>query len=318
MFTNFFNGKYRVERSILIEKPVKDVFQTVLNLKSWNSWSPWILHEPNTPIEYSSDVTKEGSFYIWNGKLVGEGKLTHQKIVKNQVINQKLEFIRPFRSVCKVGWVFEEQKKNTTKTTWIMEGKMPFLFRLFIPKMKVEIAKDYEFGLAMLSGKVNPKAEFPVISFVTEQRFFNTQQYLVHSYQGNLKTMAQEMPTAIDKLEKHIKKSSFEVAGALTTIYYKVNSKTGDVVCDFALPVAGSGALGGYSLKTLPKQKYFQTNLKGNYHFLEMAWRQAFNHVKMKKLKRSIKKPCFEVYPNDPRKLKNTNNYLTEIYIPIQ
>jgi effector-binding domain-containing protein len=316
MLKNFFNGRYFIERSTVIEKPAKVVFQKIRDLKTWNSWSPWVLHEPDIKMEFSKNSEKEGGSYQWDGKLIGAGKVTHEKLIEHSAIEQKIEFFKPFKSVCKIGWRFVEQGKNKTQVSWSMEGKMPFLFRFMIPKMKKEIGADYEFGLTLLKGELDPKAHSPKISFTSESHL-ESQKFLVTPYKGNLKELPKEMHSAYSNLMKYIEKSGFQMIKGVC-IYYKVNPKTGAVICDFALQVEGEGDAGEFALKTLPAQKYFQTTLKGDYSFLGIAWGQAFTHLKMIKKNFDWKKPSLEVYVKDPRTIKNPNDYLTDLYVPIK
>ena len=318
MIKNFVYGKYTVKKSIVIEKSATVVFQKVLDLKSWNDWSPWLLHEPDASVEYSKDVKKEGGYYTWSGKIIGAGKITHVKIIKNKTIEQKIEFFKPFRSVSKILWEFDEEKGGI-KTSWSMEGKMPFLFRFMIPKMTVEIGKDYELGLAMLNGKINPKAQYPRISFMQDPVSLKAKKYLIKSYRGNLKNLQNVAGSSFSKLMDFVQKNNYEGDGYATTLYHKINPKTDDVVCDFAIPiVAEKENKGDFSIKSLPQQKYIQTNLKGNYHFLEMAWSKSYTNLMMTKQKINWRSPSLEIYATDPRETKNPNDYLTELYIPIK
>ena len=318
MFKNFLSGNYFVENSKIIEKPAKTVFNKICDLKSWNSWNPGILHEPDTKIIYSEKHNQEGGYYAWDGKIIGAGKIMHEEIIEPNKINQRLEFIRPFRSVCQMTWKFKELKKNQTRVTWIMSGKAPFLFRWMIPTIKRECKKDFEFGLTVLNGKLDSNAEYPTVTFGKEPVYREEQKYLIQSFQGYLNELPKEMSGSFGKMMEHIKKNDLEINHQAACLYHKVNPKTGAVKCDFAIPVEGKGSSGEFAFKTLPRRKYAQTTLKGNYNFLETAWRKAFEHSKMKKHKCLWKYPCIEAYANDPRKVKKTNNYLTEIYIPIK
>ena len=283
MFKKFFNGKYSVKKSKIIEKPAKVIFHEVCNLKSWVSWSPWLIHEPDIKINYSKNYTQKGGHYTWEGKSIGSGKITHTKITQPIEIEQKLEFYKPFRSQCKIFWDFQELEKNKTEISWLMKGKIPFLFRCLIPTLKKECEKDFEFGLAMLNGKINPKAEFPTIIFEEEPVYREEQKYLIQPFKGYLNQLPEKMSNAFGKMQKYIHKNNLKTNHQAACLYYKVNQKTNAVICDFAVPIEGNSKAGDFIFKTLPKKKYAKTTLKGNYPFLEMAWRQAFSHIKMKK-----------------------------------
>ena len=318
MFKNFLSGNYFVKSSKIIKKPDKTIFSKVRDFKSWHSWNPWVLHEPKAKIIYSQKYDQEGGYYAWDGKMIGAGKIMHEEIIEPSSIIQKLEFVRPFRSVSQITWEFKELKKDQTEVSWIMEGKMPFFLRGMIPSIEKECEKDFEFGLAMLNGKLDSKAEYPTISFSKKPVFRKEQKYLIESFKGNLSELPKEMSSSFGKMIEYIKKNKLKTDYQAACLYHKVNPKTGAVKCDFAFPIENNKKSEEFTLKTLPNRKYALTTLKGNYHFLEMAWRQAFGHLKMQKYKPLWKYPSIEIYANDPRKVKNSNNYTTEIYIPIR
>jgi len=47
------DGGYKVDRSIVIEVAPQQVFDRVRDLRSWKDWSPWLIHEPDTTLEFS-------------------------------------------------------------------------------------------------------------------------------------------------------------------------------------------------------------------------------------------------------------------------
>ena len=107
------------------------------------------MHEPGTTLAFSDKPDQEGGWYTWDGKLIGAGKLTHEKFTGEEKIEQRIEFKRPFKSVCKVWWELEKKDDSTTLVSWNMDGKMPFLFRFMAKKMPEYISKDYDTGLYM-------------------------------------------------------------------------------------------------------------------------------------------------------------------------
>ncbi|MCU7810598.1 MAG: SRPBCC family protein, partial [Candidatus Thiodiazotropha sp. (ex Notomyrtea botanica)] len=123
------DGGFKVRRSLVIASDRKTVFDKVRDFRSWRDWSPWLMHEPDTALTYSDTPDQEGGWYTWDGKTVGAGKLTHVQFTGNEMIEQRIEFKRPFKSVSKVWWEFERTDKGTTRVHWNMAGKMPFLFR---------------------------------------------------------------------------------------------------------------------------------------------------------------------------------------------
>ena len=315
------NGDYEISRSIIIKKDASVIFQKIADLKSWINWSPWLIHEPETNIKYSENCNQIGGYYEWDGKLVGAGKMTHTLLQEPSKIEQKLEFIRPFKSVCQISWLLEKEEshiaKPATKVTWMMKGKMPFFFRFMIPKMIKSISKDYDFGLALLNGVVDQEAETPKVAFNGVVQL-DSQKCLTKPYSGNFSGMKKAMELGFPEIFNYVEKAKLKITGFPLSIYHKMNPKKQTVVLDIAIPIAEASDESNYKVKEIEKDKYLKTTLKGSYQFLEMAWQVAFGHLKMKKYKFNWKKSALEIYPIDPRNVKHSNEIITEIYIPIK
>ena len=115
-------GRLRVDRSLEIDATVEAVFDAVLDLKSWPLWSPWLMHEPDARIDYSDKVNVEGGYFLWDGKVIGAGKVTHLEIRPGRAIHQQIEFQRPFKLVNQVEWEFEKIGTRTL-VTWACTAK---------------------------------------------------------------------------------------------------------------------------------------------------------------------------------------------------
>ena len=102
-----FPSRYQVTRSINIRRSPQDCFDTVINLRTWPAWSPWLLHEPDCKIIYSDAPDTVGGYYDWDGKYVGAGKITHQHAEAPAELEQTIQFLRPFKSCAHIFWRFE-------------------------------------------------------------------------------------------------------------------------------------------------------------------------------------------------------------------
>ena len=310
------DGSYEVRRSLLMDVDAQTVFDKVRDFKTWKDWSPWLLHEPETSLTFSENYTQEGGSYSWDGKRVGAGKLTHKKFAAPQRIDEEIEFIRPFKSVCKVWWEFVEQN-GQTEVSWCMQGRMPFLLRFMTIMTSSMIAKDYALGLAMLRGQLDKTAERPVIDFQgTTER--DAQSALVIPFAGELAEMVKVRQEGFPKLTDHVESSHGTPTGPPFTAYHEVNLQKMFFRCDLALPVSADADKGEFQYKDFAGGKYFKVTLQGSYEFLELAWYSAMSHLRMIKLKRDKSRPSYEVYENDPRAVVSTNEILTTLYMPIR
>ncbi len=310
------DGSYEVRRSLLMDVDAQTVFDKVRDFKTWKDWSPWLLHEPETSLTFSENYTQQGGSYTWDGKRVGAGKLTHQSFDAPWKIEQEIEFIRPFKSVCKVWWEFAGQDGQTS-VSWCMRGRMPFLLR-FMTKMTSDmIAKDYELGLAMLRGELDKTAERPLIEFPGET-LLETKSALTIPFAGGMDEMLKAMQEGFPRLVDHVASSRGAQTGPPFTAYHEVDLKRMFFRCDLALPVSEQTERGEFQYQDFVGGSYFKITLQGSYDFLGLAWYSAMCHIKMHKIKRDKSRPSYEVYENDSRAVQSTNDILTTLYIPVR
>jgi effector-binding domain-containing protein len=310
------NGDYEVRRSLLMNVDRQTVFNKICDFRSWAEWSPWLMHEPDTRLEYSDAPEQEGGWYTWDGTRVGAGKLTHVKIDSPERIEERIEFLRPFKSTNSVWWEFAK-KNGQTEVSWNMKGTMPFFFRFMAPMMTMMIGKDYDLGLALLRGKLDPQAEKPDIRFEGEA-VLESRHALTIPFKGGMDEMITAMTDGFPKLAAHVEQSGSSLTGMPFTAYHKVNPKTKYFECDIAVPVAQDTADGDFVGKSLGAGKYFQVSVSGSYNFLELAWYSAMSHIRMLKFKMDKSRPSLEVYENDPDTVAHTNEIQTTLYVPIR
>ncbi|MCG8378463.1 MAG: GyrI-like domain-containing protein [Proteobacteria bacterium] len=310
------DGNYTVRQSHTINADKEAVFDKLIDLKSWPEWSPWLIHEPDTRLEYSEKTNAEGGNYSWDGKYIGAGKLTHIKLERPNHIKNKLEFIRPFKSVCDVGFELEDEQ-GKTKVTWYMNGSMPFFFRFMVPRTVNLISNDYALGLAMLGGIMDSASEHPRLGFDGEIEL--QQQYsLFKHFEGLLPEMQKAMQAGFPELLQHVQAQGKQPSAPPFSVYHKVDLKKMHFVCDMAIPLSEDIEVGPFNSRIYEGGRFFKVTLKGDYSFLELAWHSAYTHVCTRKIKIDKKRPSLEIYENDPNQLENTNELITSLYIPVK
>jgi effector-binding domain-containing protein len=317
LYLLLLDASFTVRRSLEINRDRSTVFDKLRDFKSWPDWSPWLMHEADTTLLYSENPNQEGGWYSWDGNTVGKGQLTHKQFTGQEKIEQEIEFIRPFKSVSTVWWELEESGENKTLVHWNITGRMPFFLRFLAKKMPKFIGKDYETGLAMLRGDLDKDAECPRLSFDGPVDL-PAQTALTIPFEGELESLKKAMEAGYKKLGAFAEEHSEEVSGAPFTVYHKVDLDKMHFTCDMALPVNATGSGSEFVLKQLPGGRYYKTTLQGSYEFLELAWYQAYSHLRMQKIKPLIKSASLEVYENDPNRVTHTNEIITSILIPIK
>ena len=143
---------YNIHRSIIIQKPLPEVFQYLKFIKNQDNWSPWNEKDPNMKKTFSGADGEIGFISAWIGnKDVGEGEQEIARIVENEVIESKLRFFKPWKSESDAYLKVEETGKGT-KVTWGFLGKNKFPFSIIMLFMNMDkaLGKDFEFGLKKL------------------------------------------------------------------------------------------------------------------------------------------------------------------------
>jgi len=306
------DGVFRVRRSLEIEAPVEVVFAAIVDFKSWPQWSPWLMHEPDTHIDYGDDYQREGGYYSWDGKVVGAGRLTHVSIKPNTNIRQKIEFTRPFKSVSEVCWDFEEQDGRTL-VHWQMEGGMPFLFRFMTRRTEAMIVRDYDLGLALLNGYVNDAAPHPKITFVGTQELEDFSYWAIPC-NGNLRQLEASRQSSIEALRA----AAAGKTGLALTLYRQFDPMASQFRAEVAIPVSDSTPQSNYTRREFQGGRYFRMTLHGEHRFIPLAWYALSCHCRMHKIKLDRTRPSLEIYHDEPDQVTDSNEITTALYIPIK
>lgn len=293
------SADYEVIRSRVINVSSSEAYGKVVDFKHWGSWSPWLMHEPDSAMKYGETTNSPKGWYTWTGKHIGSGKMTHISMIENESIEQTLEFYKPMKSKSHVYWRFSPVG-DATEVTWGMRGKMPFLFRWMSRLMDGWVGKDYEIGLARLAMAIGDNSDPFEISFpgVIEGQPVS---YISNHFAGSIDDMKAAMSETYSKLTQAVADNDLEMNGAPFALYHEFDQKKNTVICDMAIPVAEAKEVVGFSMGVLPVQIYQRTALSGDYKHLESAWHSAFSHARMFKHKIKMGKPMVERYVSDVR-----------------
>ena len=145
--------KYRVERTIIIMKPLSEVFNYIKHIKNQDNWSPWKKKDPNMDQEFFGEDGTVGFVAKWNGnKDVGEGEQEIKNIVENSRLDSELRFLKPWKSTSDAFIIVKEVSSNSTEVTWGFSGnnKVPMNIMMLFFNMEKTVGKDFNEGLESL------------------------------------------------------------------------------------------------------------------------------------------------------------------------
>lgn len=149
----FISKDMNYEKSIFIDASISNVWTRVSSLSAMDKWSPWNMRDPNMEQSLSGTDGTVGAKQSWasNVKNVGEGSQTITGITEPNLLETKLEFIKPFKSVADA-YVRLGKENNETKVTWGFKSQMPYpmnMMKLFI-NFEKNMDKDFGAGLSKL------------------------------------------------------------------------------------------------------------------------------------------------------------------------
>jgi len=129
------------ESSIVINRPVSQVFSYLLPLKNGEQWSPWSKMDPTMKIDYQGADGAIGSSLNWVGNSkVGEGTQTLTAVQPDKRLEYRLEFRKPMAGVATAYFTTDAgEQPNTTKVTWGLDAdNTNFVQRLMARVMNCE------------------------------------------------------------------------------------------------------------------------------------------------------------------------------------
>lgn len=146
----FMPGRYHIERTAIITRPVTFVMERVADLNFYAQWNPWQKMEPNGKSEITGTPKMPGHSYSWEGKKIGTGSLTLRRIDSKHV-HFDLEFVKPWKASASDDWLFEEWGNGETKVTWQNNGELPYpIARLISPMISKNLERQFIQGLKNL------------------------------------------------------------------------------------------------------------------------------------------------------------------------
>lgn len=143
--------EFRLTRSVFMRAPADKIFPEVNNHRKFGNWSPWAKMEPHAQYVLEGPEEGVGAIVKWRGKKTGEGISTIITSRQNELVQFRLEFLKPFKAVNTAEFTFVPEHGGT-RVSWSMYGHASFLSKLMGLIMNCEkmLAKQFDQGLADL------------------------------------------------------------------------------------------------------------------------------------------------------------------------
>ena len=309
--------KYQVVRSISIDTNPQRAYEVIADFRTWTTWSPWLLCEPEAKVTVSDDPSSIGSQYAWKGDVTGVGELEHKQLQPSSRIEDELRFIKPIKSTCKV--VFDFRPEGTgTHVTWTMDGTMPWFLFWLIPMVKTFVGMDFQRGLTMLkewieTGRIQSKTIVHGVEQCGPIR--------MAGIAGSCKVseVGPAMDKAFSKAREQFASVGLPLTGQMISVYtkFRVKDQIFDFVSGYLLPSNVSiPSTSTLQFWDLPSCNAFRVEHIGSYRHLGNGWSVANQLVQHKKLKQR-KKGTYEIYRTIPPATPE-DQLQTDIYLPLR
>ena len=143
---------YNVSRSIIINKPLVDVYQYLKLIKKQDEWSPWAEKDPNMEKTFTGNDGEVGFISAWVGnKDVGSGEQEIMGLKENEEVASQLRFLKPWKSTSDA-YLRVSEEDGGTKVVWGFSGnnKFPISIMMLFMNMDKAVGGDFEYGLNKL------------------------------------------------------------------------------------------------------------------------------------------------------------------------
>ncbi len=148
----FFPREFKVERSIVIERPVYETYAFLNNIKHVAVLSPWDKSIDSTMQSfYSHELNGKGASFYFTGTLLGKGVLSISESILNEKICTQLD-LNNHEMTASTAFYFESIGYDKTKLTWKDYKDVGYnpLYRFLIPSKEKETALLFDEGLVKI------------------------------------------------------------------------------------------------------------------------------------------------------------------------
>ncbi|MEC5126198.1 SRPBCC family protein [Verrucomicrobiales bacterium BCK34] len=303
---------FQVHKSIVIDAPVSQIFETIRNFKTWPDWSPWLIADPDAAVIF--DLDDKG--YSWKGPVAGSGGMRIEGVQENEKISYDLAFLKPWKSTAKFQFEFSEVSGGT-EVTWKMQSSLPF-FMFFMKDMMVAmIGMDYTRGLAMLKDLVETGSVPSVLSFSEDE--FRERLFVGLQRSCSTNEISGSMKDDFAQLNEWVANSKVVPMGAPFAIYHKwdfVKERT-DYTIGYPVAAPVETLPQGFFNGVAPGMKTYAVKHTGPYRHLGNAWSAGIMRSRSGVFKQNKKAAPIEIYETNPAEVPE-NESITTVHIPMR
>ncbi len=151
VFALFMKREHYVNREIIINAPLQEVFAFLRLLSNQDKFNKWAKTDRDRKEEFKGTDGTVGYLYAWSGnKSAGKGEKEIMNIVEGKRIETEIRFVKPMQVSASVIYETEVLTGNQTKVNLINTGTLKYPLNLMIPLAEKNFAKDLDSSLSTL------------------------------------------------------------------------------------------------------------------------------------------------------------------------
>jgi uncharacterized protein YndB with AHSA1/START domain len=152
-------GAYVIQRQIVIDKPVQEVFDYIKLVKNQEQYSHWVMQDPTNKITYTGVDGTIGFLGAWEGEQrAGKGEQEIVDLKNNESTRLEVRFEKPFKNTAYTTMTTVPLNLNQTQVNWEMEGRNKFPMTLFNLVIDSLLGKDMQKSLTNLKQILDTKS----------------------------------------------------------------------------------------------------------------------------------------------------------------
>lgn len=147
---------FHVQRSLVIDAPAATLYPMIAELKTFNTWNPFALRDPESKVTYEGPAAGVGARHTFDGKTSGRGSITVTGVEVDRAVRMQLVMTSPFKADNTVDFTLVPDGAGT-RVTWAMSGRQPLLAKLMSMIIDCDrmVGREFEAGLQNLKTKVS-------------------------------------------------------------------------------------------------------------------------------------------------------------------
>ncbi|MEX8517581.1 MAG: SRPBCC family protein [Leptothrix sp. (in: b-proteobacteria)] len=142
-----------VERRLIIQAPVTQIWPLLADPKHWVEWSPWYSRDPAVKLNYSSAVVGVGADWTWDSVTLGHGRMQFVQADEPRQLDYRLQLKDQDMNSSATGSFKLEVLNIGVRVIWSLDTDLGWnpAMRWFGLGMERMVGADFDDGLMRLS-----------------------------------------------------------------------------------------------------------------------------------------------------------------------